>query len=553
MNTAMPVGVEDFAEIRSNYYWVDKTAVISAFLQDHKKVTLFTRPRRFGKTLMLSMLRYFFDIEGAEEHRKLFDRLKVAQDAETMAQQGTRPVLFLTLKGWNGLSWDVMQVRVRERLGALFNAYDFLLDDELSAWEQDNFQDVLRNTLPFASLSSSLSFLMQLLEKHYGRKVVLLLDEYDVPIQSAWEHGYYDEAIDFFRDFFSSSLKTNSALDFAVLTGVLRIAKESIFSSLNNLKVDSVLQLKYPEAFGFTQTEVERMARDFGREDKLPEIRQWYDGYRFASHEIYNPWSVVNYFDNGCKPRTYWVNTSGNAILGEMLRHSRSRVMDKLAQVLQGGSLISRVREGFIYSEIYKNEAALYTMLVTTGYLTTKSVTETDLGMQVELILPNRELRSLYRIEILERYHSDEMDMEVDELMRAFIEDDIETVRVGLGQYLEVLTSSFDTAKGKESFYHGLVLGLVATLLDEYIIRSNRESGYGRYDIAVFPKQIGKCGMLIECKVAESEEALAAQAQAALHQIETRDYEAEFRARGVGQVLHYGIAFCGKRVCVLLK
>ena len=345
MNTAMPVGVEDFAEIRGNYYWVDKTAVISAFLQDHKKVTLFTRPRRFGKTLMMSMLRYFFDME----------------------------------------------------------------------------------------------------------------------------------------------------------------------------------------------------------------IRQWYDGYRFASHEIYNPWSVVNYFDNGCKPRTYWVNTSGNAILGEMLRHSRSRVMDKLAQVLQGGSLISRVREGFIYSEIYKNEAALYTMLVTTGYLTTKSVTETDLGMQVELILPNRELRSLYRIEILERYHSDEMDMEVDELMRAFIEDDIETVRVGLGQYLEVLTSSFDTAKGKESFYHGLVLGLLATLLDEYIIRSNRESGYGRYDIAVFPKQIGKCGMLIECKVAESEEALAAQAQAALHQIETRDYEAEFRARGVGQVLHYGIAFCGKRVCVLLK
>lgn len=553
MNTAMPVGVEDFAEIRGNYYWVDKTAVISAFLQDHKKVTLFTRPRRFGKTLMMSMLRYFFDIEEAEEHRRLFAGLEVAQDAEAMAQQGTRPVLFLTLKGWNGLSWDVMQVRVRERLGALFNAYDFLLDDELSAWEQDNFQAVLRNTLPFASLSSSLSFLMQLLEKHYGRKVVLLLDEYDVPIQSAWEHGYYDEAIDFFRDFFSSSLKTNSALDFAVLTGVLRIAKESIFSSLNNLKVDSVLQLKYPEAFGFTQTEVERMARDFGREDKLPEIRQWYDGYRFASHEIYNPWSVVNYFDNGCKPRTYWVNTSGNAILGEMLRHSRSRVMDKLAQVLQGGSLISRVREGFIYSEIYKNEAALYTMLVTTGYLTTKSVTETDLGMQVELILPNRELRSLYRIEILERYHSDEMDMEVDELMRAFIEGDIETVRVGLGQYLEVLTSSFDTAKGKESFYHGLVLGLVATLLDEYIIRSNRESGYGRYDIAVFPKQIGKCGMLIECKVAESEEALAAQAQAALHQIETRDYEAEFRARGVGQVLHYGIAFCGKRVCVLLK
>ena len=283
--------------------------------------------------------------------------------------------------------------------------------------------------------------------------------------------------------------------------------------------------------------------------DKLAEIRRWYDGYRFAGCEIYNPWSVINYFDSGCEPQPYWVNTSGNSILGEMLRHSRSRILEKLETVLQGEAIETRVREDVIYSDIYKNESALYTMLVTTGYLTTERVEQNDLGMRAALILPNRELQSLFRSEVLDRYHSDDMDIEVTDMMQAFADGDIETVRDGLSEYLEVLTSTFDAQKGKESFYHGFVLGLTATLIGDYQIRSNRESGYGRYDIAAFPRGAGERGFVIECKTAEKEE-IQVEAKAALQQIADRDYDAEFRAQGVTSVLHYGIAFHGKRVWV---
>ena len=447
-----------------------------------------------------------------------------------------------------------MQELVAKYLQNLVQRYSFLLSsDRVDAADRENLQALYENRADAATMKESLALLLRMLEAHYGIKPVLLLDEYDVAIQSAWEGGYYAEAIDFFRVFLTTALKSNPALDFAVLTGVMRIAKESIFSDLNNPKVDSVLQMKYPEAFGFTQAEVERLAEAMGTTDKVSELKRWYDGYRFGGKEIYNPWSVLNYFDNGCLSRTYWVNTSGNAILSEMLHHSRGQVLDKLQTVLQGGSLWTRVREGVIYNEIYKNEPALYTMLVTTGYLTVKSVKDSELGMQAELVLPNRELRSLFRIEILERYRSDDMGMEVDDLMRAFAAGDIETVREGLSCYLEVLTSSFDVAKGKEAFYHGLVLGLTATLLEDYHIRSNRESGYGRYDIAAIPKKTGIPGMIIECKTAENEDGLATEAQAALQQIKDRDYDAELRAQGVEQVLHYGIAFCGKRVQVNLE
>ncbi|MDY3917258.1 MAG: AAA family ATPase [Selenomonadaceae bacterium] len=553
MRMVMPIGVDDFAKVRREYYFVDKTGFLAQFVRSHAEVTLFTRPRRFGKTLTMSMLRYFFDIEGAAENRQLFDGLKVADDATAMAQQGTRPVLFFSLRGCKALTWEAMQELVAKYLQNLVQRYSFLLSsDRVDAADRENLQALYEARAGAATMKEALALLLRMLEAHYCIKPVLLLDEYDVAIQSAWESGYYAEAVDFFRVLLTTALKSNPSLDFAVLTGVMRIAKESIFSDLNNPKVDSVLQMKYPEAFGFTQGEVEQLAADMGATDKVPELKRWYDGYRFGDKEIYNPWSVLNYFDNGCLPRTYWVNTSGNAILGEMLHHSHGQVLDKLQTVLQGGPLWTRVREGVIYKEIYKNEPALYTMLVTTGYLTVKSVQDSELGMQAELVLPNRELRSLFRIEILERYRSDELGMEVDELMRAFAAGDIATVREGLSRYLEVLTSSFDVAQGKEAFYHGLVLGLTATLLEDYHIRSNRESGYGRYDIAAMPKRAGIVGMIIECKTAASEDTLANEAQVALQQIADRDYDAEFRAQGVEQVLHYGIAFCGKRVQVEL-
>jgi len=550
MHTKMPIGMDDFAEVREQYYLVDKTAFLGAFLKDHAKVTLFTRPRRFGKTLTLSMMRYFLDIEGAAEHRQLFDGLAVADDPAAMAEQGTRPVLFLTLKGWKGLTWDVMQVRVRQQIGDLFGRFQFLLQDDLIERDRINYKAVLEDTCDFAALSGSLAFLLRLLEAHYGKKPVLLLDEYDVPIQSAWEHRYYDEAIDFFREFYSAALKTNPALDFAVLTGVLRIAKENIFSSLNNLKVDSILQMQYPEAFGFTSAEVERMAEDLGHPDKLQELCYWYDGYRFAGHEIYNPWSVVNYFDRACAPAAYWVNTSGNAILAELMKSADREHFEAIDTLLRGGTVSAFLEEGVIYDDIGEDQDALYTMLCTTGYLTIDHTDSVAGETEYVLRLPNREMRTLFRQEIVKRYQKGFGKSALVALMRALLRGDVERVQYGLERYLEKLASFHDTAKGKEAFYHGFVLGMTAILVPAYDVRSNRESGRGRYDLAAIPQEKGEAGFLLEFKTAQREEELEQKAQEALAQIEEKDYLAELRARGVTHVHRYGIAFCGKRVQV---
>ena len=383
MNTAMPIGIDDFAEARRRYYLVDKTAVISQLVQHPG----------FGKTMLMSMLRYFLDIEGAEEHRRLFDGLAVSQDAATMQLQGSRPVLFLTLKGWKANNWQEMQEVIVDGLGQMFDEREYLLDTPtLTKRERRTFEAIQMGTASIITCRSALVLLLRLLARHYGKKPVLLLDEYDVPIQTAWTHHYYDEAIGFFREFLSGALKSNENLDFAVLTGVLRIAKESIFSDLNNLKVDSLVHVQYPKAFGFTSDEVAQMAADLGKTDNLAELRDWYDGYRLKGQEIYNPWSVLNYFDRGCQPEPYWVNTSGNAILQEMLQHASEETLQAMQGVLQGQSITAMLREGVIYSEIYANRNALYTMLLTTGYLTCAQSERTDLGTRAQLIIPNREI-----------------------------------------------------------------------------------------------------------------------------------------------------------------
>ena len=340
----------------------------------------------------MSMLRYFLDIEGAEEHRRLFDGLAVSQDAATMQLQGSRPVLFLTLKGWKANNWQEMQEVIVDGLGQMFDEREYLLDTPtLTKRERRTFEAIQMGTASIITCRSALVLLLRLLARHYGKKPVLLLDEYDVPIQTAWTHHYYDEAIGFFREFLSGALKSNENLDFAVLTGVLRIAKESIFSDLNNLKVDSLVHVQYPKAFGFTSDEVAQMAADLGKTDNLAELRDWYDGYRLKGQEIYNPWSVLNYFDRGCQPEPYWVNTSGNAILQEMLQHASEETLQAMQGVLQGQSITAMLREGVIYSEIYANRNALYTMLLTTGYLTCAQSERTDLGTRAQLIIPNRE------------------------------------------------------------------------------------------------------------------------------------------------------------------
>ena len=551
MHYRLPIGEDDFAQVRREYYFVDKSPFIREFMDRHGAVTLFTRPRRFGKTLMLSMLRYFFDIEQAEKNRQLFDGLAIAKDAEAMLGQGTRPVVFLTLRELKFTSWEKMESGLRNVFSELFRKYRFLLKDvELDSVDRENFEQIYMGKAALVSEMNALELLLHLLNRHYGRKPILLLDEYDTPIQQGWQYGFYDHVVEFMRVLLTKALKTNPSLDFAVLTGVLRISKESIFSDLNNLQVDSILSPRYPEAFGFTPDEVNRMAQDFGWQDKLPEIKDWYDGYRLRGREIYNPWSVLQYFANDCEPRPYWVNTSGNAILAELMRSIDDEYAATLESLLQGGSVQAFLREGVIYSDIGDDEDALYTMLVTTGYLTVAGEQRIGYETQYDLCLPNKEIQSLFADEILRRFRHYQKKSALVRLMQALLAGDAEKAQTGLSKFLESMVSAFDTG-AKESFYHGFVLGMTAVLVPDYEVQSNREAGYGRFDVAVFPKDTAKTGLLLEFKTADHDAELADRAEAALKQIKERDYMAPFRARGIGQVHQYGVAFCGKQV--LLK
>lgn len=545
MRYRLPVGEDDFAKVRQEYYFVDKSPFIREFMDRHGAVTLFTRPRRFGKTLTLSMLRYFFDIERAEENRQLFSGLAIADDDEAMQEQGTRPVVFLSLKEWKRLDWSGMQEEIRMHLANLFAEYRFL--HMQNPRDQQIFTAVLQETANLSTLRNALAFLMHLLEEHYGKKPILLLDEYDTPIQAAWSRGYYQEAIDFFRGFLSSALKTNPSLDFAVLTGVLRISKESIFSDLNNLQVDSVLHTTFPVAFGFTEAEIRQLGTNLGCTASVPEIKDWYDGYRMQGHEIYNPWSVLQYFANDCEPRPYWVNTSGNAILAELMRSIDDEHAATLESLLQGGSVQAFLREGVIYSDIGDDEDALYTLLVTTGYLTVAGEKRIGYETQYDLCLPNKEMQSLFADEILRRFRHYQKKSALVRLMQALLAGDAEKAQTGLSKFLVSMVSAFDTG-AKESFYHGFVLGMTAVLVPDYEVQSNRKAGRGRFDVAVFPKDTSKTGLLFEFKTAASEAELAAKADEALQQMAERDYLAPFRAREIQQVHQHGVAFCGKQV-----
>lgn len=548
MRYRLPVGEDDFAKVRQEYYFVDKSPFIREFMDRHGAVTLFTRPRRFGKTLTLSMLRYFFDIDHAEENRQLFDGLAIALDADAMQEQGTRPVVFLTLRELKLTSWEKMEHGLRNLFSELFRSYVFLLaDQKLDPVDRENFEQIYRGEAALVAEMNALELLLRLLAQHYGKKPILLLDEYDTPIQQGWQYGFYDSVVEFMRVLLTKALKTNPSLDFAVLTGVLRISKESIFSDLNNLQVDSVLDTNFPEAFGFTEPEIRQLGMDLGRQASVPELKDWYDGYRLQGREIYNPWSVLQYFANDCEPRPYWVNTSGNAIIAELMRSIDDEHAATLESLLQGGSVQAFLREGVIYSDIGDDEDALYTMLVTTGYLTVSGEQRIGYETQYDLRLPNKEMQSLFADEILRRFRHYQKKSALVRLMQALLHGDVEKAQTGLSKFLVSMVSAFDTG-AKESFYHGFVLGMTAVLVPDYEVQSNRKAGRGRFDVAVFPKDTSKTGLLFEFKTAASEAELAAKADEALQQMAERDYLAPFRAREIQQVHQYGVAFCGKQV-----
>ena len=544
------MGVDDFWQVREQYYYVDKTDFIRRLIDGHAKATLITRPRRFGKTLAMSMLYYFFTNKDAEANRALFEGSRVEKAGERyMAEQGMRPVVFLSLKDIKEDTLEGMLAGFATAMQAVYQNFRWLLEGtNLHYEEKEFFEAVLSAKASRNDLQYSLKNLTVYLERYYGRQVLVLIDEYDAPIQYAWDYGYYDEAIVFVRNYLSSVLKTNPALDFAVLTGVLRIAKESIFSSLNNLEVASVAFGEYQDVMGFTYEEIQKMAADFQVEDKLPEIKAWYDGYNFDGQEIYNPWSVINYFKHKCRPAAYWVNTSGNAILRHMLQYATAAQSRSLVELLRGKKVSAGLEEGVIYDEIYQNSDALYSMLLTTGYLT--MVDYPDPYMDEEgatMRIPNREIRTLFKKEVIRHLANLEGDSELlRNLLHGLLGGNASDFEEALSKFLRLLASFYDTA-ARESFYHGLVLGLLATLMPRFEVVSNRESGYGRFDVAIFPGKGQTAGALLEFKVAESEAEMPERAKEALAQIEANQYGAEFERRGVKDFWQYGIAFWGKK------
>ncbi|MCI6086331.1 MAG: ATP-binding protein [Selenomonas sp.] len=512
-------------------------------------MTLLTRPRRSSKTLLMSMTQQFLDIEHAEEHRKLFEGLQVMDDPVAMAEQGTRPVIFLTMKNLEWDTWDGMQKNIAWELSRLYNRFAFLRQEDMDDGLRASYEALLVGKATPETMGKAFQLLCQLLEQHYGRKVVLLIDEYDAPIQHAWMHGYYKEAIGFFRNLYSIALKSNPALDFAILTGVLRIAKESIFSGLNNLEVSSVSQGGFMDACGYTKEEVTKLARDLGREDKLEELAEWYDGYNFRGKEIYNPWSVNNYFKQNCEAEPYWVNTSGNDIIRTMLAQADEERWGELRTLLTGGTIAAAIRDGVIYDDIGKNSKDIYTMLLQTGYL--KAVGSVKLGSErlYELAIPNLEIRNLFQSEIIDRVDESYGVVSFYKMGLAIQQgraDEFQRIFQGI---LRRAVSSHDAADA-ESFYHGLMLGCTLFYEADYRVLSNRESGDGRFDLAMLPKKPHLPGVIMEFKTVKDEAALEKATEDALHQIDEKSYITELEAAGTKAIWRYGVAFCKKHVLV---
>ncbi|MBQ1335894.1 MAG: AAA family ATPase, partial [Selenomonadaceae bacterium] len=550
----MPVGIEDFKKlIQREYYFVDKTRFIRDLLDLQTEITLITRPRRFGKTLTLSMLQYFFTLENAGENRELFRGLDIERAGEKyMQEQGTRPVVFLTLKEVRAGTFAEMRVILAEFLRNLYGQSQYLEHSEaLSVQERQYFSAILNEACDMAKMKFALANLMKMMEKHHGRKPVLLLDEYDATILSAWEKGYYEECIDFRRGFLGSALKTNPSLYFAILTGVTRVSKESIFSGLNNLKVCSVLSEAYCDIFGFTRQEAARLMEECGVGDKLPELKRWYDGYRFGSAEIYNPWSVIRYIDEGCKFQPYWLNVSGNSILHVLLEHVDEDRRKELEGLMKEIPVEAVIDEGVIYSDIRESSNALYMMMLTTGYLKAVEVDWDPTGEELpccKLLIPNKEIRMVYRKEILGWMATRSDSIQLRHMLRAMVSGDAATFRNRLQKILTGIVSYHDAANNPENFYHGLLLGFAVLMSGSYRVESNRESGYGRFDIAFFPLKDGAPGVILELKSAKSEEAMEEKAKEALRQIEEKSYITELSQQGAGEVWKYGISFHGKRL-----
>ena len=551
---AVPVGIEDFKElIQEGYYYIDKTLLIDEMLMNKSKVTLFTRPRRFGKTLNMSMLKYFFDVKDKEENKKLFENLKVS-NSEYMSEQGKYPVIFISLKDLKEDTWEECLESIKDIMYKIFNEYNFLRE-KLNVVEKRQFDKIWEITGNERNFKTSLLDLSNYLNKYYGEKVIILIDEYDAPIINAFDKGYYNEAINFFQTFYSSALKTNNSLKYGVLTGITRIIKEGIFSGLNNLYVNTILSKDYSEYFGLLENEVIEMLEYFDMKYKIEEVREWYNGYIFGESKVYNPWSIVNYVREK-EIKAYWANVSGNTLLENMLDHAGESVYDDLKRFTDGESIEKYISDGTTIKSLLNNDDEIWQLLLYSGYLT-KDEKQKEIDVTSEytdvynLRIPNKEIRKYFGNMFLNKFFGTEVKTNI--LIKALENGDIKKFEKTLGEIMINMLSHFDLDKEMEKIYQVFMIGLVGFLMGKYEIISNDESGYGRYDLAMIPIKSNEKAYLIEFKISKTQKGMEEKAQKALKQIDEKKYDTKLKARGIKNILKIGVAFYGKEVKVVCK
>lgn len=555
----LPVGIEDFQEIRRlGFYYVDKTMLIEQLLAKWGKVNLFTRPRRFGKSLNMSMLRYFFDIET---DKTLFDGLYISWNKQLCEEyMGKFPVIFLSLKGVDGLTFSEARFCLAELIESEARRFKFLMhSDNLDADDKAMYRELLSlhgADVAAISLRFALKKLSELLYKHYGQKTLILIDEYDVPLDKAFQHGYYREMVALIRGLFGETLKTNEFIQFAVLTGCLRVSKESIFTGLNNFKVLSITDARFDEQFGFTDAEVQQLLHVYNLEEHLAETKEWYDGYRFGEVDVYCPWDVINHVDRllgqpDAEPQAYWINTSGNELVKRFINKANKTTRDEIERLVSGESIEKHVRLELTYDEIDNGIDNLWSVLFTTGYLTQAGMTAQG---AYKLVIPNREIREVYKLQIQE-WFKDAVLSNTEQLTAcwsAFKAGDAEVIEKYLNNMLSNSISVFDLkAAEKENVYHTFLVGLLAGN-SGWLVKSNVEAGEGFADIIVETED-ADAGMILELKYAREAAGLAKACEKALAQIKERRYAEYLKNEGRNQMLFYGIAFYKKRCRVVVE
>ena len=551
---SLPIGVSDYVRAQSEYYYVDKTLLIKEFLDQKPLVSLFTRPRRFGKTLNMDMLRVFFEISEEDTSKYFIDKNIWKCGAEYQKHQGKYPVIFLTFKDVKFDTWEATIDKIRGLLQDEYGRHQELLNSSrLSQYEKDYFSKILDASANEVELTSALERLSKMLAIYYERAPIIIIDEYDTPIQEGYTKDFYDEIIGFMRNFFSGAFKDNKNLSYGFLTGILRIAQESIFSGLNNLTVNSVMDDEYDNFFGFTNEEISEMLDYYGVTEKESELKDWYDGYLFGNEEIYNPWSVINYISRGCIPQAYWVNTGKNEILEDVMKVATDDITERLYALMQGEQVIARIDQNVVYRSLAEEPANIYSLLLVAGYLKTpKKELQADGSYLCEVSIPNREIAVVYKNEILSHF------LQVGAITRttankiaeSFYTNDDLKLQNAVAEYMDKSISFYDG--GAEGFYHGLMLGLIALMDNQYKIKSNRESGDGRYDVCMIPREKKYPGIILELKWEKNlgKASLESLAGDALEQIDKLRYDSEMKEDGIKNILKFGIAFSGKKVSV---